>query len=137
MNNRYLFRGKRVDNGEWVYGDYIFHEPNMHRIHIIEYTYNGDISMWRDLEFDVIPETVSQWTGLTDKNGKGVKVFEGDIIKFNGYKIEKDTPSVGYVYWNKYRLNFGVTTNPAEWNCDLSRAYEIEIIGNIHDAKNP
>lgn len=71
-----LFRGKRKDNGEWVYGDLT------HSIYKIRDTcvgrYGSEIGMHQ-----VDPATVGQYTGLTDKNGK--RIFEGDVVAYPDY----------------------------------------------------
>lgn len=126
-----LFRGKRLDNGEWLEGslwNYLGVPKILPPANIVGY--------------DISPDTVGQYTGLTDKNG--VKIFEDDCIRVLG----EDT--IGVIRYGKYRNPFD-GGNPSETNIGfyvdwVSRRYKdilrkdlgywndkVEIIGNIHD----
>ena len=138
-----LFRGKRVDNGEWVEGFYSrvtnnWEQKNVHFITCFKDLDNGETVLTR--QEIVIPETIGQYTGLTDKDGK--KIFEGDIVTApyidpifhsawnEGNPTEntvvKYADGAFYIEYieSKHKITlFGL----------LDGEKEAEVIGNIHD----
>lgn len=133
-----LFRGKRIDTDEWVFGDFIRNliydgrEKEM-RIGDIYFEHNGDIHGTAVCK--VIPETVGQFTGLTDKNGK--KIFEGDIVKewSNHWKTPFKTEINIYEVVCEYlgSLHLIKKTDYGENSTPLYRRSVVEVIGNIYD----
>lgn len=107
------FRGKREDNGEWVYGSFLYFIKGVKNI---GWMYVNDIKV------SVIAESVGQYTGYKDRNDK--ETYKGDIV------IETETKKIGEVYWASMGLGEWEVknnwTNSLMWN-------ELEIIGNIHD----
>lgn len=106
-----LFRGKRVDNGKWVEGNYS-----------IDVSGRVDILPIDNLVFfEVIPETVGQFTGLTDKNGN--RIFEGDIVKHEGKIYEMK-------YLEKYARFAPTNKSTVFMVCAFNH---LEVVGNIYD----
>lgn len=143
MKREILFRGKRIDNGEWVYG-YFYEECGA--TYIIE-DRQKETMLNRNTPNVIIPETIGQFTGFTDK--KGVKIFEGDIgVRYLDKGMSYTDGKTWRDYWliEWYKGGF-ITTISADYSIYLKKMIvvsskpnefskrfdEIEIIGNIHD----
>lgn len=120
-----LFRGKRIDNGEWIEEHYLRKE-----VHFIFQT--DKHNTWRCVE--IVPETLCQFTGLCDKNVN--RIWENDIVNYNekyaSIKFGMYCSSSGY---GNYNLGFYVDF-PGEtlYRKELGYWHEkVEVVGNIFD----
>ena len=118
-----LFRGKRVNNGEWVEGMLMAQGKRVAQIGTF---IDHGTHVCCGLTYAVFPETVGQYTGLTDKNGK--KIFEGDVVKGKD-ALEKNLEVHGYIdHQNGSFVIVGDFMTHYRW-----LDYDVEVIGNIHD----
>ena len=140
MTKEILFIGKRVDNGEWVVGDLIHRQIWKRSLTIIRVSDDG---FDHYEEYEVIPETVGQFTGLTDKNGN--KIFEGNIISATALDTGKEQRAVvcfgNFIDGNNddeyigFFIEFdGIKTTITQLSMEECKN-RIEVIGNIYDNK--
>lgn len=127
-----LFRGKRIDNGEWVEGFYCKHDTvkvcfttdDPKRKHLIIVDGFCDWGFEPPLQgIEVDPDTVGQYIGLPDM--QDVKIFEGDIVQFGG--------EYGEIEYSEDEAMFHVVFNGWLTDFDHLRGADVVVIGNIHD----
>ena len=129
MKDRYLFKAKRIDNGEWVTGQYVkgldMYDKEVHLIFepaTILYS-SGETDGWSEID----PATICQCTGLKDKNGK--LIWENDIVVCRDFTEEKYV-----IAWKQDEACFEYQ----QYGCSIMNfeqlsGCEVEVIGNIFD----
>lgn len=138
-----LFRGKRIDNDEWVSGFYVckklpyFKDKGVNLEHLIcdnMEIEDGNYKQFVDTimtTYVVNPETIGQYTGVTDVNGN--KIFEGDIVISDYIDYEDER---GVVQWDSDIAKFIITFSTFTIDFDNVYGRELEIVGNIRDKLN-
>ncbi len=134
MKREILYRGARMEDGKFVYGSLVFVKENdksENELPHIVISYGPDTFDW----FEVEPETVGQYTGMTDKNG--TKIFEGDILLEKGKVNNGDTGAIDV----ESKRIVSIENASDGYMCVVSNYRSlvhhktIEVIGNIHDNK--
>ncbi len=127
MNHTIKFRGKSADNVKWITG-YYYHECG--NTYIVEDRQSLSETS-RNVPYVVIPETVGQFTGLFDKNGK--EIYEGDILHTVTFGFEPEEYTAIILYDNcRFQLSNGRNLFYFGQS-DLTKMDDTIVIGNIYD----
>lgn len=131
-----VFRGRKTHSHEWAEGSLITADnftailEAEDKVHPMDYPYlDGDLGTIDGKATPVEPETIGQFTGLIDKNGR--KVFEGDMVV--SYDLFGSVDACGVVNWNDLFCAWHIGKNSMYGN----RIATYEVIGNIHDSPEP
>lgn len=134
MNREIIFKAKRIDNGEWVEGQYVYiTNPLTEDGKPIKHLICNGTNIFNDL---IDPDTLCQYTGLTGKDGK--KIWENDIISIHAYSYdEPEDDYFGVVTYCEKDACWSLNNNEkyGEIICECFGSYTTEIInhGNIFD----
>ena len=122
------FRGKRLDSGEWVYGEKVYVVKRSGETHIFLHLEFKSFDHLHKMEVDA--KTVGQCTGLKDKNGK--EIYEGDILgsKGNNYLVRYEEDKAQYWGRRTSRQGFELWRLIAE---EWEEGLHLPVIGNKHE----
>lgn len=135
------YRGKRSDNGEWVYG-YYYHGVLTDDPLCVGDCRNRHVIMLDGTFYHVIPETVGQYTGLKDNfgfNRKEKEIYTGDIVKCTTEWNFGTSAMTGVIVYDEkdcaYRVEgyLAMETNKDKHSFLMKDCWSFEVKGNVHD----